>query len=230
MSHRPLFALATGVALAAPPLNGGWVVTTVHELPAQLVVDQPATIMFTIRQHGESPLAGVSPSVLVRPADASFLTMRRRVEATPTGKPGVYRATITATQVGALSVEIDPDFHGWRSPLLDIPVVARVASAANSRTTAPGQALFVAKGCVTCHMKSDDPALAEQRWIAVGPALNGRTYPAGFVAQKVKDPSALRPTLPNNTSAKMPVLEVSAAEAEAIALYLNSRRVASVPR
>ena len=58
-------------------------------------------------QHGETPLAGVTPIVRVRDGGG---TVVRSFTATPTGKTGVYRAVVTFPSEGTYSYEVYDGF------------------------------------------------------------------------------------------------------------------------
>ncbi len=207
---------ATVLMAATPALRGGWAILTVHELPEQLVAGTPTTLTFSLRQHGEHLMAGRAPVVHIR--SGGLLGERQRVEAERTRQPGVYRATFTPRGVGEAQVRVDTDFHGWTVDLLPIAV----GTARGDR----GRALFVAKGCIGCHTKSDDATLADYAEMRVGPDLTGRSYPTAWLVQKVTDPASIREGRAA-TGTVMPQLEVTAAEAMEIARYLNARSVAS---
>lgn len=78
-----------------------------------------------------------------------------------------------------------------------------------------GQALFVAKGCVTCHVNSR----IEDKYIDfradIGPNLSQYAASPEFLRMWLKDPVAVKP----NT--QMPNLELSEAEIEALISFLN---------
>lgn len=226
--------LATAVtAAASPALRGGWAVFTVHDLPQSLVVGQPTTLQFSLRQHGEEMMAGRAPVLRVR-SGGVLLGDREEVRAERTRQPGVYRATFTPKEAGEVHLSVDTDFHGWVARLLPISVATRAATgvttvaavAASGGSESRGRALFVAKGCVGCHTKADDAALEDFPQMRAGPELSGRTFPQQWLVQKITDPASLRPAGPRAMNI-MPQLEVSAAEAQAIASYLNARTVAS---
>jgi mono/diheme cytochrome c family protein len=210
---------------ATPAVRGGWVIVTMHEWPQALEAGRPTTLTFSMRQHGQELLSGRQPVVHVK--GPGLLGSRERVRAERTDRPGVYRATITPADRGALRVSVDTDFNGWTAPMLPLEVRDRgVTLASNSQGHARGQALFVAKGCAGCHAKTDDDALDEIRVVQVGPDLTGRTYPAGWVERKILDPASQR-TSGLTGDAVMPVLEVTEAEARLIAGYINARSVAA---
>jgi mono/diheme cytochrome c family protein len=214
-------------AAAVPAVMGGWAVLTVHEVPASLTVGQPTTLTFSLRQHGEELMSGRAPVVKVR-SGGVLLGERQEIAAERTRERGVYRATFTPTEPGDLRIVVDADYHGYEAPLLPMAVVARGATMPTQSAEVRGRALFVAKGCVGCHTKSDDAALNDFREMRVGPELGGRTYPQAWLVQKITDPAALRPAgRPNAQSSLMPKLEVTIAEAQAIASYINFRTVAT---
>jgi hypothetical protein len=59
----------------------------------------------TVLQHGVTPLQDVKPAVTISSGDA-----RRTFAATPTGKPGVYRARVVFPTAGRWQYEIDDGF------------------------------------------------------------------------------------------------------------------------
>ena len=210
-----LMCAATLVA-ATPALRGGWAILTVHELPESLRAGEAVTLTFSMRQHGEQLMAGRAPVLHVR--GDGLLGDRQRVAAERTRQPGVYRATFTAPDADKALLRVDTDFHDWNVALYPIPV----RSAPEDR----GRSLYVAKGCVGCHTKNDDAALEDYPQMRVGPDLTGRSYPSAWLVQKITDPASIAEGR-RMTGTVMPQLEVTAAEAQAIASYLNARSVAS---
>jgi mono/diheme cytochrome c family protein len=208
-------------AASVPILRGGWAILTVHDLPESLEAGRPTTIQFSLRQHGEEMMAGRVPVVQLRSGNV-ITGKREEIRAERTRTPGVYRASFTPSGEGELRVSVDTDYHGFVARLLPMQVGARNAASAQER----GRALYVAKGCVGCHTKNDDAALSDFQEMRVGPDLTGRSYPAQWLVQKITDPASLRPAGPRAMNL-MPQLEVSAAEAQAIASYLNARTVAT---
>lgn len=223
----PILVLAAVASAAAMPFRGGWLITTMHEWPEQLVVGTPTTLTFTMRQHGEEKLSGRAPTL--RLSRGGWLSGRERIEVSRTAERGVYRATFTPEEAGSLSIAVDTDFNGWTTPMLPLTVVERGMKPQAQDAVTRGRDLFVAKGCVGCHVKADDEALEEFRTVPVGPALSGRSYPREWIIAKILDPAAQRTGPDGRTPAQAPVmpqLEVNAAEAAAIASYLNARRLA----
>jgi mono/diheme cytochrome c family protein len=92
-----------------------------------------------------------------------------------------------------------------------VAVVARGTARPAISLAERGQALFVAKGCNTCHANSDLTNRPENRELTVGPSLGGRRLTTQLVIQKVKQPS----------SKIMPDLGLTDAEAAAIAAFVS---------
>ncbi|MEX2181927.1 MAG: c-type cytochrome [Gemmatimonadaceae bacterium] len=225
MPRRLVFLTAAALLVAAAPHSGGWAVITVHDVPTHLVAGVPTSVTFTIRQHGTDLMRGRRPSVAVRRTGAGILAGRERVRAEPGVGPGEYRATINPTETGSVTLTIDADYHTAESELLPIPVVASGAAAPRLSAEAHGRALYVAKGCVTCHSKSDDPALLERQSVRVGPDLGGRRFEAEWLATKIADPAVNR--VPFNQYVVMPKLAINPEELTALVAYVNARVVAS---
>jgi cytochrome c2 len=78
-----------------------------------------------------------------------------------------------------------------------------------------GAALFLAKGCVVCHVNQDLPE-SEGVSISIGPDLTRYSNDPAFLAKWLANPAAVRP------AAEMPDLGLSAAEIEALIAFLNA--------
>src|SRR5439155_16151598 len=173
MTRRSLQLMALGgavVPLVAFSL-GGWAVITVDDLPEHAVVGQPLTLSFAVRQHGVSLLAGLRPSVTAR-SGATELA----VPAVGTTVAGTYRAAVTLPRAGEWTITVHSGFGDGATTLMPLSAVASTAAAPRP-LAAPdrGLRLFVAKGCVTCHVHGETRAWSS---IAVGPELTGRRYVA----------------------------------------------------
>ncbi len=83
---------------------------------------------------------------------------------------------------------------------------------------AEGRALFLAKGCVTCHIHAQAPANGFES-VSIGPALTNYAAPANslFLRQWLANPSSLRP------ETRMPDLNLSEREIESLIAFLGSR-------
>lgn len=220
MRHK----LSLGVVGAAVLLQsaalvaGGWAVVTVENPPARFVVGEPVPLTFTVRQHGETPLDGLAPSIA-----ATSGRDRLHAAARPAGRPGQYVATVTLPRPGAWVLAIDSGF-GSSSRLTLLPVEARASWAAVATGDRPadlvadGRRLFVAKGCVTCHQGN---VRSENRSLSVGPALAAAKYEDVFLARLLADPAA---TLPRREGgvARMPDLGLAPGEIRSLVAFMNS--------
>ena len=212
-------------AVAMTPVSGGWVVTTVEDVPEALVVGEPTTLVFTIRQHGSSLLSGREPTVVLQAPGAGWLARRVRVDARDLGM-GRYEATFTPRDTGLAEIVVDADFMRHRIRLLPLPVVARGVEVAPLPPVDRGRHLFVAKGCVSCHIKRDDPVLGERTLQVIGPELSGRRLSEAYLRAKLEDPARNR--VVTNQYVQMPDLRLRAPEINALVAYLGGvERVAT---
>ncbi|HZY41567.1 MAG TPA: cytochrome c, partial [Anaerolineae bacterium] len=100
----------------------------------------------------------------------------------------------------------------------DQTAVARDGAAATRDQAALGRDLFMAKGCVMCHLHPDVQTKDGPYWIgAEPPALNNGKYTAEYLRVWLKDPAALKP------QTEMPKLGLSDAEIEALIAFLTGK-------
>ena len=84
-----------------------------------------------------------------------------------------------------------------------------------------GEQLYVAKGCVACHLNKD---IAVRNVVPAGPDLTGRQLPADYVKKFLADPAG---TLGKDPSAvRMPTLNLSKDEIDALEAFINRDRPA----
>jgi mono/diheme cytochrome c family protein len=196
-------------------------VITVQELPEYLPVGQSTKLEFTIRQHGRTPLNDLSPTVKLARAGPEGFSKGQLFRAVRSQEPGRYAAVVTPQDTGAVEITIDAAWHTARVALLPIRVIRPGQAPASLAALARGRDLFVAKGCATCHMKSDDPRLGERQVVAVGPNLTGRQYPADWLSQKLADPARFRAG--TGQGAMMPNLGLADAEIAVVVSYINGQ-------
>lgn len=118
-----------------PAWAGGWAVVTLEELPAQVTAGQPFTVQFSVRQHGQSLLPGLSPTVTAERADTGE---RVKAPATETGQPGFYQASITLPASGQWHWEIDAFAAAHTMPPLTV-TAGPAAITPSAAATAPMQ-------------------------------------------------------------------------------------------
>jgi hypothetical protein len=224
MTRRTLLSLLL-FAIALPAFAfaaGGWAITTVEDLPEYFVVDKPTDVTFTVRQHGTSLASGLAPVVKVKSGLTSMT-----VPATAGEGPGEYVARITVPRAGDWKLTIKTPFTRPSFPLLPGPVLSEPEllpiRAIDARAPRPapmpaadrGKALFVAKGCVDCHVhaRAERPSA-----YAAAPELTTRTYPAAFLTKLLDDPPAARP----GGFVRMPDLGLRPDEISALVAFINA--------
>ena len=217
-----MLALGCLLAPAVPAAFGGWAVITVQDVPEYLRVGQATTLEFTIRQHGQRYMDDRSPSVTVRKAGSDGAADAQRLAAVHTSQPGQYAVTFTPADTGSVEVTIDSDWGSSRVTLLPIPALAAGQAPVPVAEQDRGRQMFLAKGCVTCHMKRDDPVLGERNSVGAGPELTGRQFPLEWISQKLADPASLR--VSTGQYMVMPNLGLSKPEIAALASYVNYRQ------
>jgi len=98
--------------------------------------------------------------------------------------------------------------------LLGGPDSAQAVEAAPSQDAPAGAELFLAKGCVVCHVHTAVAESAEVS-ISVGPELTAYHNTPEFLRAWLANPAGVRP------STEMPNLHLSSAEIEALIAFLN---------
>ncbi|PYO36457.1 MAG: hypothetical protein DMD37_10700 [Gemmatimonadetes bacterium] len=191
---------------------GGWAAITVENVPDYVVARQPLDLSFMVRQHGVRPLGGLSPRV-----EAKSGNLETAVAASPGGETGRYRATLSLPEPGRWTITIRTGFGTSNVTLLPVLVVAPGAPVPAPLADAErGRRLFVAKGCVTCHLHR----AVNETSIAVGPELTGRRFAPEYLARFLADPAAVIP--PPSGAFGMPNLRLKPAEIAALTAFLNT--------
>lgn len=224
MRNAPLLALAAGLGLAGAGAGtmGGWAVITVENPPEALEAGATYQLEYTVRQHGEEPLSDLRGTLRIQPAGGRLI----EVAASPAGQPGRYRATFTVPAARTVDLTVASGFgpKGY-SELALVPITVtrrgepRPALAGADRA----RALFVAKGCGTCHLNGDVPEWAARNRPSgnFAPDLTGRVLDAAYVRQRLTNPRSL-PAI-GTGPLRMPQLNLAQAEVEALVQFLGSR-------
>jgi cytochrome c2 len=89
----------------------------------------------------------------------------------------------------------------------------RRAVPVSASEVADGKALFVAKGCATCHQHAAVPGSGQ---MMVGPALSTYRPDPAFLRPWLRDPSAVRP------GTRMPQLALSEREIDVLIAFLQA--------
>jgi len=209
VSLLKVLPLAAALSVAA----GGWAVITLDDVPDALVQGKRVTLTFAVRQHGHTPLDGLRPSI-----EATQLPggERFRTEAVPADGKGRYRTTLAMPDTGQWRLTINSGFGPSHVDLDPIVVLGPGQTGPSYGDAERGRRLFVAKGCVECHLHGD---VAGSGVVQVGPALTGLRLPADFLARFLADPSILPPA--TGTTTGMPNLDLKPAEIAALVAFIN---------
>lgn len=209
-------------------LAGGWAIVSLDELPGEVYAGETVTIGFTVLQHGITPVQNLGSDYPVEPllvATHKATAQRITVEAAPTEKPGHFLVDVAFPMGGLWLWSITP--HPFaEQPLAPLTVqpesggsllriirsflggtALKVTPSSPRMQAAPattGQALFVAKGCASCH----------DRGLNGAPNLTVYKPDAAFLRRWLADPAAVRP------DTLMPDLPLSDAEIDALIAYL----------
>jgi len=195
---------------------GGWAVITVEDLPDQVVVGQPVTLTFAVRQHGHTLISGLNARVEAKSGGQTV-----RAAAAPVTGPGRYAATLTLPNAGAWTITMYSGFGSSNLTLMPVPAVNAGRAAAEPAAADRGKRLFVAKGCLTCHLHDEVPASGV---VQVGPDLSGRRFAADYLRRFLADPSIATTRGPGGPG--MPNLNLAPREIAALAAFINGERAA----
>jgi mono/diheme cytochrome c family protein len=176
------------------------------------VAGQRFDLTFTIRQHGRTPLNDLTPRVR-----ATLGRSETRVVATRGSSPGQYVAALTIPEPGEWTVNIHSSFGNSELTLLPITALASGARATALSDVERGRRLFVAKGCLGCHVNSAAGLPGEA---GVGPDLTGRRYPAEYLQRFLADPASILASRAG--TAGMPNLNLDPPEIAALVAFLNA--------
>ena len=202
--------LVLPVLLAVPLIAayGGWAAITVEDLPDYGVVRQPLNLTFTVRQHGVTKLSNLEPRVEARGAGTNAAAV-----AVPGKEAGQYTARLVLPQAGEWTITIHSGFGNSKVTLVAMQVIEPTAQAPAALAAADrGRRLFVAKGCVTCHVHGD---VKGSGVLAVGPDLTGRRLAPEYLQRFLADPAMI------GSANQMPNLNLKPAEIAALIAFLD---------
>ncbi len=190
------------VSTAAYASMGGWAVVSVSKIPDAWIAGKPLQLTWQVRQHGVTRVAGLEPTLEARSAS-------RRVKGTTwsfgeDGETG-YRGTITFPEPGEWQVTIHSGFGRSRTVLIPWRVVDSIKPVRGTveehlatiglpelSEVERGRRMFVAKGCITCHVHRDLPMRGDVS--DLGPDLTDRRFAAGYLAKFLADPTIKPPS------------------------------------
>ena len=203
--------------LALLTLNfGGWAVITVEDLPDQIPVGQPATLDFTVRQHGHTLLSNLNPRVTAVAGQDQVSAVVR-----PGPSAGRYRASLTLPHAGVWTITVYSGFGNNNVTLMPVPALSPGRTAPEIASAERGRRLFVAKGCITCHVHPEVPASGV---VNVGPDLTGRRFTGDYLQRFLADPNIA--TTRGAGGFEMPNLNLAPREIAALAAFINGERTA----
>lgn len=128
----PIFAV---LVLAPAALAGGWATVGLDSTPEGTAPGGTWNVNITVLQHGRTPLDGVTPTLTIHNGDAT-----KTFTAKATGKPGVYRASVTFPTAGKWTYVVNDGFVANQAhsfPPVDIGTNASAPAAAPPKTSAP---------------------------------------------------------------------------------------------
>jgi hypothetical protein len=206
-----LFVAALVFSTAAAVSAGGWSVVTLVDFPDYAMVGKPLTLTFSVRQHGNTLVSGLKPTLQASTPGAPPIVTR----ATATARPGEYEATLEFDRLGDWSVVVDGGFNSgdktrrYNSIVLPPLRVIRSESAPLVLFTEAerGATLLVTKGCVSCHVPGSDRDVTKRR------------LTAEHVRALLANPGARQIEMPN--------LGLRPAEISALAAYLAGSRLSA---
>ena len=185
---------------------GGWAVLTVDKLPDYTEAGKPTILTYMVRQHGVEPFPDLKGSIT---ATSGRLSARGFV--VPGERRGQYTASITLPSEGDWSISIASGFPRADAALRPLTAVTHGTTLTRTVSDAErGEALFAAKGCVTCHVQID-----------VGPRLEGRRFDATSISAFLANPPR---TPAQGNRSPMPNLGLDQREIASLVAYLNSPR------
>jgi hypothetical protein len=215
--RRLVLALSFGAALATSQvIAGGWAVITVAHLPDSVIVGEPMTLAYVVRQHGAHLLKGLTGRVTATNAGREVVAAARADKHEPR-----YTATLTLPNAGEWTITIDSGFAGRGTlTLLPLPAVASTEPVAAMPIAERGRRLFVAKGCATCHGVSGADLPASPMHLLT---LVPHKYQAEYLAQVLAAPALI----PRSSASafRMPKLELEKGEIEALVAFINRKPV-----
>jgi len=206
-------AIAISLALAATVHTGGWAIATVRDLPEYAVAGKPLRLTFMVRAHGVSPLDGLTPEVVAKSGATTVKT-----SAVGTKISGEYTATLTLPNPGKWTIEMESLWFTLR----ELPVIAPGSPAPQRLSqTARGERLFVAKGCIGCHINREVEA---ENLVDVGPDLTGKRFPETYLKRFLADPQATLGRTADPERGDMPNLGLTTSEIDALTAFINRDR------
>ena len=236
-------ALGAGMLLiattAAYSAFGGWAVVKINKIPDAWVVGKPLILSWEVRQHGVrrmGPEDQLHPTLEAR--SGSRVVRGTAAAYTEEGWTG-FRGSIVFPTTGDWQVTINSGFGDARAVLVPWRVVDSVRTIrgtveehlatlgiARFSEVERGRRLFVAQGCVNCHVHRAVEVTGQKSTLAFGPELTDRRLPADYLAKFLANPS-IKPATAGKP--QMPDLDLREKEIVPLVAFLTAaeRRAAT---
>ena len=214
-TRNTVLSILAVLTLTAVATAGGWATITLNDFPDHAVAGAPMKLTFIVRQHGQTLLSGLQPTI--RATTTSGLSAKGTAAAA--AKPGEYTAALTLPQPGEWTITITSGFNESNLTLPALKVIAAGAPAPAPFTAATrGLRLFSAKGCTGCHthFEVNPKPNADARL-----NLTGKRFQHDYLKRFLADPG-IKP-------AEMPNLNLKQDEIEALAAFINKGEAKKSP-
>jgi mono/diheme cytochrome c family protein len=224
MQRRVLAATLTlvGASALSAYAFGGWALVSLDEVPTHLQVGTPTQLSFMVRQHGVEPLTGLQPTIEARTGGMIGGTTVE-AKAVPGKKQGQYTAVITIPKTGEWKLTIRSGFGPSNLTLLPLQATDGKTTVASISESERGKQVFVAKGCLTCHVNERAPG--EKGMVSdYGPSLTDKSYDPAFLAMWLENPRIKPPT---TAGKEMPNLGLSKREITSLVAFINNGKTAA---
>jgi hypothetical protein len=228
MSTRRFLVLIAVAALSLGPVvidAGGWVVITLKTVPTHTWVGGGAGFIYTVRQHGHTPMndltgrveARKGPMVVDSAARALWGGRLEEIRAGGRGvrSPGAYVVDIPFPEPGVWTVDLTAG-SGLLGDTLRLTINVLQTGAAEPLVSAVerGRGLFEGKGCATCH---NHPEFSRRQTVNLLD-MTGRRYTPEHVQAFLL---SLPPGGIETAGARMPNLGLAGHEIDALAAFLG---------
>ena len=208
MSHHARWiGVSALMLLLAPSLNaGGWAVVTVVRTSDTVVLGQPVTVTYAVRQHGQTLLNDLQGRIEARLGKTAIT-----VAATPLPEKGHYAATVTFPFAGAWTLDIESGFMSSKGTAT-LRVVEPGVKVSPLSSETRGQRLFESKGCARCHLEA---------W-STAPKISPTGYESGYLTRFLTSPPK-----PTAGEWRMPDLGLTADEVASLVAFINAPKASS---
>jgi len=174
--------------------------------PKVAIITEPESVTETTTQTSISPTLVISVVTLVIGFVSLFFAFQRKSR---------VAATITAL---CLMLGFAISLAGTSVPVVEAQSESSsIESSASSLSQVElGKNLFIAKGCITCHINTKAARRSEHLTVEAGPDLSNFSAAPEILEMRLKDPTSVK------SDAQMPQLNLSSDEIQALIAFINS--------